>query len=102
MSSDNLSINNPVMLTEQAVREINETLHANKIPDYYGIRVGMKGGGCSGTLILGFDTKQEFDNEYQIGGVKVFIDKRHLMYVLGAKVDYEDTNEASGFTINLT
>lgn len=102
MNSDNLLINNPISLTDQAVSEINETLQANKIPDYYGIRVGMKGGGCSGTLILGFDTKQEFDNEYQIAGVKVFIDKRHLMYVLGAKVDYEDSPEASGFTINLS
>jgi iron-sulfur cluster assembly protein len=89
----------PIRISEIAKREIIETLTANKIPDSYGLRVGMKGGGCVGQFLLGFDTPSEHDQVHLIDGIKVIIDKRHLMYVIGTEVDFEETDNGIGFTI---
>lgn len=91
---------NPISITDQAKLEIITTLEANKIPDTYGLRVGLRGGACSGSFLLGFDTASEFDQTYNIDGVKVIIDKRHLMYVLGVLVDYEEGMNGSGYTVS--
>jgi iron-sulfur cluster assembly protein len=90
----------PIQLTEKAKQEIKTTLQANKIPDTYGLRVGLRGGACSGTFLLGFDTATEFDQTYLIEGIQVFIDKRHLMYVIGVSVDYEEGANGSGYTVS--
>lgn len=94
------TMENPVKLTEKAKLEIRTTLEANKIPDTYGLRVGLRGGACSGTFLLGFDTPTEHDQTYLIEGIKVLIDKRHLMYVIGVSVDYEDGANGSGYTVS--
>lgn len=91
----------PVRLTDRARHEIFDTLSANKIPDTYGLRVGLKGGGCSGTFLLGFDTRAQMDQEYLVDGIKVLIDRRHLMYVLGVVVDFEEGAYGRGFTVFL-
>jgi iron-sulfur cluster assembly protein len=91
----------PVHISERARSEIRDTLTANKIPDSYGLRVGLRGGGCSATFLLGFDTPLEADQVYSIEGVRVIIDRRHLMYVLGAKIDYEEGYHGKGFTISI-
>jgi iron-sulfur cluster assembly protein len=90
----------PVKISSLARGEIKETLQANKIPDNYGLRVGMKGGGCAGQLLLGFDTPSPTDQIYWIDNIKVIIDKRHLMYVIGSEIDFEETQAGVGFTIN--
>ena len=90
---------NPVKITELAKAAIHDTLHANKIPDSYGLRVGIKGGGCGATLLLGFDEPGDFDQVYLVSGLKIIIDRRHLMHVLGVEVDYETTSDGSGFTV---
>jgi iron-sulfur cluster assembly protein len=91
---------NPIEISATAVEEITTTLLANKIPDTYGLRVGLKGGACSGSFLLGFDTATEHDQTYAVNGVKVIIDKRHLMYVLGVSVDYEEGMNGSGYTVS--
>ncbi len=93
-------MDNPIKLTSKAKDEIITTLNANKIPDTYGLRVGLRGGACSATFLLGFDTASEHDQTYAIDGVKVIIDKRHLMYVLGVLVDYEEGMNGSGYTVS--
>ncbi|KQS33685.1 iron-sulfur cluster assembly accessory protein [Dyadobacter sp. Leaf189] len=90
----------PIQLTENARLEIKSTLEANKIPDTYGLRVGLRGGACSGTFLLGFDTATEFDQTYLVEGIKVIIDRRHLMYVIGVSVDYEEGVNGSGYTVS--
>lgn len=92
-------LDNPIQLTEKAKLEIRTTLAANKIPDSYGLRVGIRGGACSGTFLLGFDTATEHDKTYLIEGIKVLIDNRHLMYVIGVSVDYEEGLNGSGYTV---
>lgn len=90
-------IEQPVTITDRATREIYDTRTANKIPDTYGLRLGIRGGSCSGTFMLGFDTQTEHDQVYFVNAVKVYIDKRHLLYVLGAEVDFEPSE--GGYTV---
>ncbi len=89
----------PVHISGRAKAEILETFRANKIPDAYGLRVGLRGGACSATFLLGFDVPTSDDQPYEVDGIKVLIDRRHLMYVLGVTVDYEEGTEGAGFTI---
>ncbi len=93
-------MDSPVQITDSAKKEIIETFAANKIPDDYGLRVGIKGSGCSGTLLLGFDTAGEMDKSYSVEGIRVLIDRRHLMYVVDALIDFEENEYGSGFTIS--
>ncbi len=90
----------PVQITAFAQQEIIDTLRANKIPANYGLRVGMKGGGCAGQLLLGFDTPTANDQVYAINEIRILIDKRHLMYVINTEIDFEETENGTGFTIN--
>jgi iron-sulfur cluster assembly protein len=90
----------PIQITALAQQEIIDTLKANKIPDNYGLRVGMKGGGCAGQLLLGFDVPTDTDQVYTINEVRILIDKRHLMYVINTEIDFEETEGGTGFTIN--
>lgn len=90
---------NPIRISGIAKKEILETLTTNKIPDVYGLRVGMKGGGCGAQFLLGFDVPTDNDQVYMIDTIKVIIDKRHLMYVIGTEVDFEETETGAGFTI---
>ncbi len=90
----------PVQITALAQQEIIDTLKTNKIPDTYGLRVGMKGGGCAGQLLLGFDTPTINDQVYWLHSIKILIDKRHLMYVINTEIDFEETENGTGFSIN--
>lgn len=91
----------PVHISDRARSEIADTFTANKIPASYGLRVGLRGGACSATYLLGFDTATSHDQVYDVEGVRVMIDRRHLMYVLGAAIDYEESEHGQGFTINM-
>jgi iron-sulfur cluster assembly protein len=91
----------PVHISDRARSEIADTLTANKIPGSYGLRVGLRGGACSATYLLGFDTATSHDQVYDVQGVQVIIDRRHMMYVLGAAIDFEESEHGRGFTINM-
>lgn len=89
-----------VKFTENAIKEINATLESPSIPDGYALRVGIKGGACSSAYLLGFDKATEHDDQLTIAGLRVLIDKRHLMYVIGVEIDYQLTDDGFGFTIS--
>jgi iron-sulfur cluster assembly protein len=89
----------PVSLTARAAEEIRNIMSAKNIPAGYHLRVGAKGGGCSGmSYILGFDRKREHDMEFTVDGITVYMDKRHGLYLMGTTVDYQDGLSARGFT----
>lgn len=77
-------IDPPVHLTESAI----ENLRLLAFPEPF-LRVGMRGGTCGGSFVLGFDTKKENDEEYLIEGIPVIIDRRELLFVLGTEISYE-------------
>lgn len=88
----------PITISGRACEEIHKIMKTKGIPSEYGLRVGIKGGGCGGvSLIIGFDKKNETDLSYVIEGITVHVDKKHTMYLMGKEVDFLDESEARGF-----
>jgi iron-sulfur cluster assembly protein len=89
----------PVRISSRACDEIHHIMKTKGIPADYGLRVGIRGGGCGGmSLIIGFDKKKETDLSYEVNGIPVYVDKKHAMYLIGKEVDFLDDTEARGFT----
>src|SRR5688572_3329062 len=87
----------PVTISEKALAEIRKVMLTKNIPPDYGVRVGVKGGGCGVSLLLGFDQKKEEDQVYYIEEIPVFVNKRHTMYLIGKEVDFYQGDEGQGF-----
>ncbi|HMU46304.1 MAG TPA: iron-sulfur cluster assembly accessory protein [Chitinophagaceae bacterium] len=89
----------PVSLTPGAIVEIRKLMAADGFDKTQQLRVGVKGGGCSGmTYVLGFDHKQENDQEFEIEGISCIMNKAHEMYLYGMQVDWQDGLNNRGFT----
>jgi iron-sulfur cluster assembly protein len=88
-----------IALTERAVREIRRILDDQKLPDATALRVGVKGGGCSGfSYTLGFDDQiSEVDQLNEIEGVRVVCDPKSFLYLNGTQIDFEDNLMGRGF-----
>lgn len=85
-------------LTDQAVKQI-KILIAKRNKASLGIRVGVKTGGCSGhTYYVEYaDSKNQFDEIVEYNDIKVLIDPKALMYILGTEMDYVESEFKSGF-----
>ncbi|MEZ0539816.1 HesB/IscA family protein [Fibrella arboris] len=90
----------PVHIRPEARARIIDTLTTQKIPAEYGLRVGIKGGGCGASWLLGFDLPGPTDEIYTIDGVRVIIDKRHLLYVLDTTIGFEQSEAGNGFVVD--
>ena len=91
----------PVILTKGAITQLKKIMADQNVTDLHGLRVGVKGGGCSGfTYILGFDEKKEEDDEFEIGGFRVIMNKAHAIYLVGIEIDFVDGLQNRGFTFN--
>lgn len=100
-TDDKATVTSPVQLSARALEEVTRILTEKDIPEGFGLRIGVKGGGCSGmSYILGFDRKREHDVTFDYEGVQIVIDKRHGLYLMGTMVDYQDGLDARGFTFN--
>ena len=88
-----------VSLTPAAAAKISELLASEE--DVSVLRVAIEGGGCSGFQYgLGFDRgAQEGDHEFECEGVTVVVDPFSAPYLMGARVDYLETIQESGFKI---
>ncbi len=91
-----------IKVTLKAVSEIQKIKAQNNIPTTYGLRVGVKGGGCSGlSYTLGFDAEsRENDAILEVQGQQVFVDKKSLFYLMGVELDFTDGLNGRGFTFN--
>ena len=88
-----------ITLTPEAVKEVKRMMQTqpSEIADL-GLRVMVKGGGCSGfSYALNFDKKHEGDNEFDFEGLKVFVDAKSYLYVNGITMDYADSLQGKGF-----
>ena len=81
---------------------VAKIMQANNIPETYGLRVGVKGGGCSGlSYSLGFDKEaREGDKIIAKDGVNLFVDPKSLFYLSGTELDYTDGLNGRGFVFN--
>ena len=88
----------PIGLTARAAEEVRKIMQTKNIPSDYGLRVGVRGGGCGGvSLIIGFDKRKSSDLSYLEEGIDMLIDKKHTMFLLGKQVDFYDGADARGF-----
>jgi iron-sulfur cluster assembly protein len=91
----------PITLTAGAVKQLQRIKAEQNIPDNYGLRVGVKGGGCSGfTYMLGFDESKDNDSTYEIDGITVLMQKSHAIYLLGMEIDWQEGLQNRGFAFN--
>ena len=94
-------ISSPVSLTAGALEQLLRIRSDQGVPDHYGLRVGVKGGGCSGfSYLLGFDEPKDQDTVYEFEGVKILMDKAHALYLLGMEVDWLEGLNNRGFVFN--
>lgn len=89
----------PISITEKAEAEIKHIMATKNIPIDYFLRVGVKGGGCGGmSYALGFDQPKAEDQQFEIDGIPVLIEKKHYMFLMGMQIDFFEGDEARGFT----
>lgn len=91
-----------VTVTPRAAEEINKIKLDNNIPDIHALRLGVKGGGCSGmTYVLAFDeSPKERDTVYQLEGLTIYIDPKSQFYLSGTTLDFSDGLSGRGFVFN--
>ena len=91
-----------IKITEKAATEVSKIMQENSVPQNYGLRVGIKGGGCSGlTYTLGFDAEaKEGDTTIEQFGIKLFVDGKSLFYLSGTELDYTSGLNGKGFLFN--
>jgi len=96
------STSEEIMITPKAVAQVAKVKTENNIPATHGLRLGVKGGGCSGlSYVLGFDEQpKENDKVMEVNGVTVFIDPKSLFYLSGTVLDFSDGLNGKGFVFN--
>jgi iron-sulfur cluster assembly protein len=89
-------------LTEKAVKQVKRIKEENNIPEEHALRIGVKGGGCSGmTYQMGFDSQtKEGDTIIEKGGIKLFVDGKSLFYLAGTVLDFSDGLNGKGFVFS--
>jgi iron-sulfur cluster assembly accessory protein len=91
----------PVTFTAGALDEIRRLMNANDFDATKFLRVGVKGGGCSGlSYVLGFDDKEEQDVIFQYEELTFIMNKSHAIYLMGMQIDWANGLNARGFTFN--
>jgi len=91
----------PVSFTAGALAEINRLMSAPDFDTTKFLRIGVKGGGCSGlSYILGFDEKQADDEVFEFEGQTFIMNKMHGIYLMGMQIDWAEGLNARGFTFS--
>ncbi len=89
-----------ISMTERAVKEVRRIFDEQKLPaDQTVLRVGVKGGGCSGfSYTLGFDDKlSEVDQISEYDGLRIACDPKSFLYLNGTELDFEESLMGRGF-----
>lgn len=91
-----------VTITPRAAEEIRKIKTENKIPESHALRLGVKGGGCSGmSYVLAFDENpKERDTVYELEGLMVYVDPKSQFYLSGTTLDFSDGLSGRGFVFN--
>ena len=78
-----------ISLTENAAKEIRKIMANNDLTKDVAVRVGVKGGGCSGlTYTFDFESrKSRFDLEFESEGLKIIVDKKSNLYIKDKRSD---------------
>lgn len=92
----------PITITEKAAQVVKATIEKQKLPENTYLRVGVKGGGCSGfTYWMDLtETKGAGDEEFEQHGIKVLCDAKSYLYLNDTTVDFKDELMGGGFVLN--
>ncbi len=88
-----------IKITDKAKEKLIELKEKEGHPASYNLRVAVKGGGCSGLMYdLHFDGEiTDKDEVFEDKGIKILVDKKSLLYLLGTTLDYSDGLNGKGF-----
>jgi iron-sulfur cluster assembly protein len=88
-----------IKITADAINMINKIKEENEVTEDYLLRLGTRGGGCSGmTYLMGFDSEiNDNDNVLQSNSLKLIVDNHSIFYLLGITIDYLQNEEGQGF-----
>ena len=90
-----------INVTESAGERIAQLLEADGKRETHGLRMKVIGGGCSGLQYqLSFDDQvKDADNDFEASGVRLIVDEKSALYLIGCRLDFVDTLQESGFKI---
>jgi iron-sulfur cluster assembly protein len=93
-----MTLPSPLTLTQAAIDRVKVLLEQRGKPSY-GIRIGIKTKGCSGlSYSLEYaDDKQPFDEEVLVDSLRILIDPKAIMFILGTEMDFVEDKMQSGF-----
>ena len=91
-----------IHFTDKGAEKVHEFLSAQaEVSEEAGLRVGVKGGGCSGFQYqLAFDERKDGDIVFESHGLRLLVDGPSLPYVDGSQIDYVDSLQGAGFQVN--
>lgn len=88
-------------LTDRAASRVREIIAAQSLSDAYGVRIGVKSGGCSGlSYVLNIEEPDDNDRIYESHGVRVFCDPKSYLFVNGTEVDFSSDLLNGGFSFS--
>lgn len=91
----------PISITPTAMEQLSRIREEMGVNDDHLLRVGVRGGGCSGfEYQLGFDLPQEDDQRFTVGEETVLMKAGHALYLLGMEIDWATGLDNRGFTFN--
>ncbi|MBL8761767.1 MAG: iron-sulfur cluster assembly accessory protein [Phycisphaerae bacterium] len=95
--------NSGVILSETAAREIKNIIQQQELDaEKVRLRVGVKGGGCSGfSYLLDLtETQKDTDEVFEQHGIKIICDPKSMLYLGGVTIDFKDEIMGRGFVFN--
>lgn len=96
-----ITIHTPVSLTQSAISEIKRLMNEPGFDTTQQLRIGVKGGGCSGmTYVLVFDKVEAEDEQFEIEEIPCIMNKSHGLYLYGMEVDWQGGLNSRGFTFS--
>ena len=91
---------NPMTFSTAAAKELQRLMQLEENAGKF-LRIGVKGGGCSGmSYLLGFEDKTEKDTIFEIEGVPSIINPAHLIYLSNMEIDWQGGLNSRGFTFS--
>lgn len=93
---------NDITISGKAIKEIHKIMEENNFTPDVGLRVGVKGGGCSGlTYSMGFDPEsRDGDTIIEQDDIKLYVDGKSLFYLMGTELDFTHGLNGKGFVFN--
>ena len=89
-----------ITMTPGAVSEVKRLLAKENKPEF-GLRIGVRSGGCSGfSYVLGFDAPKTEDKVQELEGIKVLMDTQSVPYLEGTQLDYQEGLQGKGFAFS--